>query len=47
MRQRQGDRVDSDPWVLQSIPHHTESMFFADIFGDSSLPGTGSLSKLF
>ena len=34
--------MDSDAWVLQSIPRYTESMFFADIFDDSSIPGTGS-----
>lgn len=39
--------VDSDLQALPSRLCHTYVVFFEDIAGDSSLPGTGPLSQFF
>ena len=40
-----GHRGDSDLQALLSFPYHTQSIFFADISGGSSILGTDPLSK--
>ena len=40
-----GHRVGSGLWALLSFPHYSLPLFSADISGNSSIPGTGHLSK--
>lgn len=42
-----GHRADSGLQALLSFPHHTGPLFFADMSGNSSSPGTGHHLKSF
>ena len=42
-----GHGVDADLQALLSFPCHFQPIFFANTSGDSSIPGTGPLSKFF